>query len=281
MRRMMLFGFSLVIAVACSMMVHAQPLRIDSVSPQTVERGGHLVIFGSLGPRERGKVIRFARVVDRRAEFFYPTVLRWTADQAEVIVARSLPIDRYVVTVVYPDRPTRHSNNFVFTVREPPPPAVPGHEDNPVVVLPNWCVGHPPKRTSRVEGGTERSSGASNAPCETMRAIYDANVRFVQPGGDVTIRGDFGDRRGDQYVALAKFVEVDSERQGQSQRRWQVSHLLQIVAWSRDRITVRVGDFVNPDFYGLLVLNRLSRNPVPGVFEEGSNAIQIRVERLR
>ncbi len=276
MRRSMLFTFALLITIACSLSVEAQPLRIDSIEPQIAERGETVVIRGSLGLPERGKVIRFARIVDRRAQLSYPPVRSWTRDQVEVFIPRDLAVDRYLVTVVYPERPTRHSNNFILTIREPAPPAEAGREDNPVVVLPNRCITRPRNRTSRSEGEYEISTGGMYAACETMRAINE-NALLAFPGDEITIAGDFGNRRADQHVALARFVEVYSERQRRTERRLHVSHVLQIVAWSPNRVTVRINDRVRPDDYSLLILNRLSRNVVPGVFEQGSNVIQIRV----
>lgn len=268
MKRRILFCLALLITAARLEVVQAQSLRIDSVEPRRAERGGRVVIRGSLGPAEPGKAIRLARVVDRNAIFYYPAILRWTRDEAEVLIPQNLPIDRYLVTVVYPERPTRHSNNLILTIREPAPPAIPGGGDDPVVVLPNYCVGHPRRRRSSANSNTERSTGALNAPCETMRDIYEENDFRSFPGGEITIRGDFGNRRSDQHVALAT---PDGDR-------LTISHLLQILSWSTSRVRIRIGGQVTPGRYRLLILNRLSRNAVPGVFEQGSNDIEIRIQ---
>ncbi|HEX7296908.1 MAG TPA: hypothetical protein VF251_14230 [Pyrinomonadaceae bacterium] len=275
----MFTSFGLMTALAGSLIAQAQPLRIDSVSPRTVIRGEQLTLNGSFGSAERGKTVRFARVVDRQAEIFYPTILSWTDAEIVVTVPRHLPIDQYVASIVYPERPTRHSNNFIFRVRESPPPAIPGGGDDPVVVLPNWCVIHPPQRSSRVGRDTEKSTGASTAPCESMRSIYGVDIRVVRLGDQITLRGDFGVRRNDQLVAIGKLIAVDSARQGGLKHRLRVSYLLPVVAWSQNRITVRVLDEVNPDDYAMMLVNRLSRTTVPGIFEEGSNAFEIRVRR--
>lgn len=277
MRRIMLFSRAFLIALACAMSISAQALRIDSITPQPAEPGQTLVIQGSLGPPDHNKVIRLARVVDHQAQFFQATTLRWTRDQAEVAIPRTVPVDRYLVTIVYPERPTRHSNNFILTIREPPPPARAGRDDNPVVVLPNRCLTQPRRRTSRSRGDYEISTGAINAPCESMRRVSEENRLRAFPGDEIAITGDFGRRRADQYVALADFVEGDLNDQQRNQHRLRVSHLLQIVAWSTDQIRVRIGERVRPNDYSLLIINRISRNAVPGVFEQGSNFIHIRV----
>lgn len=277
MRRVMLFCLAFLIGVACSITVDAQALRIDSIQPQPAELGETVVIRGSLGLPERGKAIRFARVVDRRTEIFYPTILRWTPDEAEVSIPRNLPVDRYLVTVVYPERPTRHSNNFILTINQPAPPAQAGRDDSPVVVIANRCMSRSRSRTSRSTDEYEISTGGMYAACETMRTINNENALSAFPGDEITITGDFDNRRADQHVALAKFVDVYSDRERRNERRLTVSHLLQIVAWSSNRVRIRIGDRVRPDDYRLLILNRLSERVVPGVFEQGSNVIQVRV----
>jgi hypothetical protein len=277
MRRMILFGVAFLIVTGGPMSVAAQALSIDSIEPQTAEQGATVVISGNLGLPERGKAIRFARVVDRNTEIFYPRILRWSRDAAEVSIPRNLPVDRYLVTVVYPDRPTRHSNNFILTVREPRPPAEAGRSDSPVVVLANRCMSRSRNRTSRSTDEYEISTGGIYAACETMRTINDENSLSAFPGSEITIAGNFGSRRGDQHVALAKVVEVYSERQRRTELRLNVSHLLQIVAWSPNRVRIRIDDRVRPGDYRLLILNRLSEGVVPGIFEQGSNVIQIRV----
>ena len=268
MKRRILFCLALLITAARLEVVQAQLLRIDSVQPRRAERGGRVVIRGSLGPAEQGKAIRLAPYVDHNVIFYYPTILRWTPDEAEVVIPRNLPIDIYLVTVVYPERPIRHSNNHFLTIREPAPPAIRGGGDDPVVVLPNYCIGHPRRRRSSANSNTESSTGTLNAPCETMRGIYEENDFRSFPGWEISIRGDFGNRRSDQHLALAT---PDGDR-------LTVSHLLRIIAWSTGRVRIRIGDQVRPGRYRLLILNRLSRNAVPGVFERGSNDIEIRIE---
>jgi hypothetical protein len=280
MRRTMLFGVAFLIVFGGSMSVAAQALSIDSIEPQSAEPGTTVRIRGSLGLPERGKAIRFARVVDRRTEIYYPTLLRWTRDEAEVSIPRNLPADRYLVTVVYPDRPTRHSNNFILTIREPAPPAQAGRSDSPVVVLANRCMSRSRNRTSRSTSEYEISTGGIYAACETMRTINDENTPIAFPGGEITITGDFGNPGADRHVALAKFVEVYSERQRRTERRLNVTHLLKIVAWSPNRVRIRIGERVRPDDYLLLILNRLSARVVPGIFEQGSNVIQVRVRPI-
>jgi hypothetical protein len=278
-KRRILLCLALFITAARLEAVQAQALRLDSIEPQRAERGSRLVIRGSLGPAEVGKAIRLARVVDRNAIFYYPAILRWTRDEAEVSLPRNLPVDRYLVTVVYPERPTRHSNNLILTIREPAPPAEAGNDPNPVVVLANRCMSRPRRRTSRSQGEYEISTGGMYAACETMRSITGQSTLSAFPGDEITIDGYFGNRRADQHVALAKSVEVYSERERRNIQRLEVSHLLQIVAWSSNRVTVRIGDHVRSDDYRLLILNRLSRSVLPGIFEEGSTIIQLRVRR--
>jgi hypothetical protein len=261
-KRRILFCLALLLITAARLeVVQAQALRLDSLEPQRVERGGRVVIRGSLGPAEVGKAIRLARVVDR--------------DEAEVSLPRNLPVDRYLVTVVYPERPTRHSNNLILTINRPAPPAEAGNDANPAVVLANRCMTRRRGRTSSSDGEYGVSTGGIYAACETMRTITGQSTLSAFTGDEITIDGYFGNRRADQYVALAKPVE-DAERQRTSER-FEVSHLLQIVAWSSNRVTIRIGDHVRSDDYRLLILNRLSRSVLPGIFEEGSTIIQLRV----
>jgi len=274
-KRRILFCLALMITAAWFEAVQAQVLRLDSIQPRRAERGARVVIRGSLGPAEVGKAIRLARILDRDAVFYYPAILRWTHEEAEISLPRNLPVDRYLVTVVYPERPTRHSNNLILTINPPAPPAEAGNDPNPAVVLANRCMTRRRGRTSSSDGEYGVSTGGIYAACETMRTITGQSTRSAFPGDEITIEGYFGNRRADQYVALAKPVAV-AERQRRNER-FEVSHLLQIVSWSSNRVTIRIGDHVRSDDYQLLILNRLSRSALPGIFEEGSTIIQLRV----
>ncbi len=276
MKRRILFCLALLITAARLEVVQAQALRIDSISPELAEPGGTVVIRGDIGPPDRKKAIRLETLVNYRITRFYARILRWTPFEAEVVLRRDLPVGLYLVTVVYPTDSSRRltSNNFPLTIREPAPPAQAGSSDSPVAVLANRCMRN---RTSRSTGDYEISTGGMYAACETMRTIKNENAISVLPGDEITIKGDFGNRRADQHVALAKFVEVYLERQQRNEQRLNVSHLLQIVAWFPYAVRIRIGDQVRPDDYRLLILNRLSKRVVPGVYEQGSNLIQIRV----
>ena len=115
------------------MFLSAQGLaqHIDSIDPENPFRGGSITILGNGFADQQGPWrVRVYRIVSRRSQDFYCSVLSWSSTRIRVEVPADIPADDYVLHVCDPEHLTRVSNGIRLAIRErpvnqPPPSMAP------------------------------------------------------------------------------------------------------------------------------------------------------------
>lgn len=246
----------------------AQAMRIDSVSPNVVERGDEVIIRGRDFGASRGKQLTIWRVVNQQPQRYVMEFSEWRDTLIRARIPFNVPPDRCGIYIRVPGREFLSSNTVPVTVRQPPPPAAPANLD---LVMENECQAV----STRIDGQYERST-VRECPRPVQR-IWMSDARAARPGGYVVL-GDAGASRNDLVIALVD-VENVRDRRGNSERFY-VRRLLRNFGGRNGYLSAGLPEDLPPGRYSIALLYRYpARERTRPSFMKGSNALWFEVRR--